>query len=605
LGIRAATIYQRYKKQMTIKEILHAGPIVRPREISIKYRCKTQTIDKWAKELNMSEELIYGRYRSKLSAEKIFSVNRLTNREAEIYIKHQGKTRTIPEWSKITGLKKHTIHDRYSKGWSSKEILKKIPARNKSQPSQIQITHEGQTYSIPEWAKTTGIKEGTIRARVSKGFQTSEILSKTPLSTVTNKGVKDPKKYIKLYEEYKKGESIIGLARKHQMSDVTIKRNFDRLGLSSRNRSDSILIGFKKNKKAMNAKKSIKVKARLLEMDYELIDEYRGQDYRSGTKFLGRKQYKIRHILCGTYFEDDVFAMPRCPKCFRELNHSYQEDLFQKILIDNKVEFESNVRNLVNVYGDKKRNHEIDVYLPQMKIGFEIDSLAWHHSKPEKHSRKTELALAQGIKLFHIWTFFHKKKVESFVKSQLGIGLMTIQSKKTDFVTLTELESKEFLRMNSLFEPSKSHFQYALLFQGSIVGLICFKKRNKNTIILESCCFKQGFHVVGLKTMLHQSIPLIKEFGYSKIVAFEDRDLMPDHKDSLYFHNGFEFKGDIGNKLFYTDRNKFYPREMFQAHKLQHLFENYDPLLTPEENRANNKILPVWNSGNWKFELKI
>lgn len=38
------------------------------------------------------------------------------------------------------------------------------------------ITHNGETHTVAEWARILGIKDGTIRARLSRGFSDSEAL---------------------------------------------------------------------------------------------------------------------------------------------------------------------------------------------------------------------------------------------------------------------------------------------------------------------------------------------------------------------------------------------------------------------------------------------
>ena len=45
------------------------------------------------------------------------------NKTDTIRITHDGLTLTIPEWSKITGIRETTLYARYHKGWSSEKIL--------------------------------------------------------------------------------------------------------------------------------------------------------------------------------------------------------------------------------------------------------------------------------------------------------------------------------------------------------------------------------------------------------------------------------------------------------------------------------------------------
>lgn len=49
-------------------------------------------------------------------------------------------------------------------------------------------------------------------------------------------------------------------------------------------------------------------------------------------------------------------------------------------------------------------NKEIDIFIPELKIGFEINGEYWHSLySPSYHKNKTEQALSEGIDLYHIW----------------------------------------------------------------------------------------------------------------------------------------------------------------------------------------------------------
>ncbi len=46
------------------------------------------------------------------------------NRSNNRYIKYKGLTKTVVEWSEITGIKSRTIHSRLKKGWVGDDVLK-------------------------------------------------------------------------------------------------------------------------------------------------------------------------------------------------------------------------------------------------------------------------------------------------------------------------------------------------------------------------------------------------------------------------------------------------------------------------------------------------
>lgn len=98
--------------------------------------------------------------------------NTRTNRILTI----DGQSKTVAEWSEITGISTSTIHRRLVLGWSDDETLKTDVA---IVADKRFIEYQGETHSISEWAKITGIPGGTIRRRVDQGWPLDKLLAKT------------------------------------------------------------------------------------------------------------------------------------------------------------------------------------------------------------------------------------------------------------------------------------------------------------------------------------------------------------------------------------------------------------------------------------------
>jgi len=49
------------------------------------------------------------------------------NRDNNIHLSFNGKTQTLGEWSRETGIKHHTLYTRFRRGWDTNRILTKIP----------------------------------------------------------------------------------------------------------------------------------------------------------------------------------------------------------------------------------------------------------------------------------------------------------------------------------------------------------------------------------------------------------------------------------------------------------------------------------------------
>ncbi len=86
--------------------------------------------------------------------------NRTTNHRIE----HDGRSLTISQWARETGIKEAVISARISKGWPVDKMLTK--------PMYTPQKHRfrGRAQTISEWASEMGILRGMIDARVHRGW---------------------------------------------------------------------------------------------------------------------------------------------------------------------------------------------------------------------------------------------------------------------------------------------------------------------------------------------------------------------------------------------------------------------------------------------------
>ena len=345
----------------------------------------------------------------------------------------------------------------------------------------------------------------------------------------------------------------------------------------------------------------------LINNNYELLDDYRGthvsrylkQDY--NTHWI---KYRFKHKDCGYIFKASFNSLGiRCPKCF-PYNKSLKELKYNE-LIEN-IDF----RTELGLY-DKISPYQIDIFIPELNIGFEYNGSYWHsliHDRIHKnyHKDKTDLALKKGIKLYHIWEHDNEEIVKSMILSKLNKTENKIYARKCEIKEIKTKDRKEFFDENHLHGDVKSTFSLGLYRDNELISCISFRK-HKEGIEIARFASKLNTQVVGgFDKLLKHSISKLRELGYSKIITYCDRDWTPDYKDSVYYKNGFNFVGDSGCTLFYTLSDKVYSRETFQKHKLKELFpESYSDGKTANQILEEHKIYPCYNSGNWKFELLI
>lgn len=133
--------------------------------------------------------------------------------------------------------------------------------------------------------------------------------------------------------------------------------------------------------------------------------------------------YHWKCLQCGEEFDaklwtpwfkqSGVRSYARCCHCYPDDMHKSAEevDFFKAVKSLTSYEVIANARVLEDTSHDKRTFKEIDVYIPQLKLGFEYDGIWWHSVEMKSventheehyHLKKTLLAEKAGLKLVHI-----------------------------------------------------------------------------------------------------------------------------------------------------------------------------------------------------------
>lgn len=89
------------------------------------------------------------------------------NASPEHILEYNGESHNITEWSIITGVNKGTISSRLRYGYSVGQALG-FEEYKRSQPPRY-ITYQGETHNLTEWERITGVNRHAISSRLSKG----------------------------------------------------------------------------------------------------------------------------------------------------------------------------------------------------------------------------------------------------------------------------------------------------------------------------------------------------------------------------------------------------------------------------------------------------
>jgi hypothetical protein len=247
---------------------------------------------------------------------------------------------------------------------------------------------------------------------------------------------------------------------------------------------------------------------------------------------------------------------------------------------------------------------EIDIYLPELKIGFEFNGLYFHSNKfkdKNYHLNKTNHFKEKGIKIIHIWEDDYDNKFEiikSQIKNILKINTGKIFARKCFIKVVNVKECKQFLDDNHIQGTVSSSIKIGLYFNDELVSLITFnnsegrKKMELGGWNLNRFCNKCGVNVVGGASKLLKYF--MKNYDVKRIVSYADKDWSVG---DLYYTLGFTNVGGNGPDYKYIVDGK-------RVHKSRYKKSKLKTELTESKQMEKDGFLKIYDCGKLKFELK-
>ena len=287
------------------------------------------------------------------------------------------------------------------------------------------------------------------------------------------------------------------------------------------------------------------------------------------------------------------------------------ENYIQRILENYNIEYESNIRSLLN------NRKEIDIYIPSKNIAIECNGIYWHNSshKPKSyHMDKTKTCNNKCIKLLHIWEDWIVNKsqiVESILLNKLGLINNSIYARKC---IIKEIDSKicnEFLDKNHIQGRSASSVRLGLYYNDELVSLMTFSpprinmggKNHKQQWELVRFCNKLNTRVVGGASKLLKYF--IKTYYPTSIVSFSMNDISDGN---LYKQLGFKTDGIITHSYWYIEPGtlKRYHRSSFTKQQIvkRGWKDKVDNTWTEVEAMEEQGYFKIYDSGQMKWILE-
>lgn len=253
---------------------------------------------------------------------------------------------------------------------------------------------------------------------------------------------------------------------------------------------------------------------------------------------------------------------------------------------------------------------EIDIFIPELKIGFEYNGLFWHSERMGKHKTyhldKQMLAKKNGINLYHIFSDeweFKKDIVKSRVKNILGKSDSKIYARNCTIKEIDSVTSNKFLNNNHIQGGDKSFIKLgAFNNNNELVGVMTFSKLRislgqKNMDgHLELSRFTSN-NVVGLASKMIKF--LIKNYFVKKIISYADRRWTPT-VDNVYKKLGFFLDSETKPNYWYSCSGNV-RESRFKYRKDVLIKKGYDKNKTEKDIMEELGYLKIWDCGSFKY----
>ena len=339
--------------------------------------------------------------------------------------------------------------------------------------------------------------------------------------------------------------------------------------------------------------------------DYEWLEPYKNNN---------KLKHKIKHLKCNNIYEvrpNDFQQGYTCPYCSNKYGDSKEEYSMLEFIKENYK------NKIIHCYKDGR--YEIDIFLPDLNIGFEYNGCYWHSDKfkdKNSHIVKLNYFKEKGITIYFIESVDWINKAD-IIKSKI-LHLIKCNNKDKIFARNTEIkfkvpytEKRDFLNKNHIQGFSIDSFNFGLYYKEKLVALMTFSKgrNNVNSDKLELLRYATDINYIvvgGFSKLLKHSLEYIRENlpEYEYLYTFADLSIS---RGDIYYKNNFLLDHISEPSYYYVKNNKKINRFTLRKSQLKINFPEYynDNLTEFEITDKIPNLHRIWNCGNLVFKYKI
>jgi len=328
------------------------------------------------------------------------------------------------------------------------------------------------------------------------------------------------------------------------------------------------------------------------------------------VSFKNKLEVSFLHKKCGEIFTTSSgFARDRvikhgielCTHCnpIGEMRSQAEKDVAAWVESIYNGEVVTNTRSPINPY-------EIDIYLPELKLGIEYNGSYWHSTRIKHrnyHQEKYNHALSKGIRLIQIWEtdwIYRQDIVKSIISNAILQNCTRIYARKTDLRVLQFKDVKDFLDKNHIQGHLVGSVYLGLFYEDELRSVMTFNLRNKSESLWEigRLATSIGFSVVGGASKMFKYF--LRNYDPKEIYTYAFLDFFTG---SVYDKLGMQFSHNTVPGYFYVDVFGFrYNRRQFSKKNLVK-----KGVISKTDTRSETTIMDelgfmkTYNCGNAKY----
>lgn len=316
--------------------------------------------------------------------------------------------------------------------------------------------------------------------------------------------------------------------------------------------------------------------------------------------------YQWKCVQCGSSFQATLNDgnIPRCFRCEPRTSSAGERELLNFIASETNTEIKHRY---------KLDGKEIDIFLPDKKLGFEFNGIYWHSelrgTPKQYHLEKLQFCEERGIRLLQFWDEQWNRKpdiIKSIVRATLG-NTAKINARSCSIIELSEKEAANFLQRTHLAGSARgSSLRLGLAFKNELVQVMTLGKprfsREPNSLEILRLSAGLNAHVVGgASKLLNAAISKLN--SVNTIISFCDKMCFTGR---VYSSMGFnQISAGSPSCWYFGIGGGLTHRSSFQKKKLLALLDLQDSDLTEWELAQQLKLNRVWDCGSSKWKLDV